>query len=260
MTEANTDRVRTTANLPFQLHEEVGLNVRRLETICQIAGFRHLRIQNDPHGETTETVPQVVGINPDGSASAGKVRVNKIPTYRVMYSLNNRAALFYKQVVWKDMTIFLNTEEIKQRILFADESVRNPVMWGNEINNALKSATFRSGAHHLIRELGVFDRAASITNYSVMFYTALRGASEHNLDPLNTAYMIAYALVLVGTSFTLATSLIYGFEREGEGRRISFFFGPELDRAVALALVTKTGRLAKAIPAGDKPKEIGQIG
>ena len=85
-------------------------------------------------------------------------------------------------------------------------------------------------------------------------YCILR-APKLGLDPKTTAHTIAAVIVMNGVMFTTLHSLGYGFEKKGEGRRVSLFYGPELDRALVLALVVPTGRLAKAIPKGNKSEK-----
>ena len=260
MPEANTSRLRTTATLPFQLHEEVGLNVKRLHAICQVSGFSHLRIRNDPQGETSQEIPQVVGIDREGTAIAGKVKIKKVPTFQFDHSPVDHSPAFvfgrhWKQSRWQNLTISLNTEEMKQRIRLSDESVKNPTMWGEEIHRALKSGTLKAGTHHLLKDFKRFEKIFTLFMYTLMSSEEILSVARGDLGLGNLAPTLAVDAVLIGTFMTVMHSLGYGVEKPGEGRRISLFFGPELDRAVTLLVLTHTQSLAKGITENNKSKE-----
>lgn len=249
MSEANTWRLRTTATLPFQLHESVGLNVGRIETLCQIAGFRYLKIQNDPNGETSQAVPLVVGVGRDGQAVASRAAVKNVPTYQFDSSQVFDVRWPMKQARWKDSTISLNTEEMKQRILLSDERVTDSNEWGKQIDKALKGAAMKGGVRHLVSGLDRFEKIMTPFFYALIFsndlVTIAKGESPEAI-PIS-----ATSIVITGTLMTGLYSLRYGVEKPGGGRRVSLFYGPELDRAIALAVFTYTSKLAKGIP-GDK--------
>jgi len=249
MSEANTERVRTTATLPFQLHERVGLNVKRIHSICQLAGFSHLKIQNDPSGETSQAVPQIVGLDRNGSAVAGKAAVKNVPTYQSDYSPDPvfDVGRPMKQAVWKNLTVSLNTEEMKQRILLSDERVTDSSEWGKQIDEALKKATLRSGVRHLVGDIGRVEKILSLFFYTLVYSEDLVSIAKDDTSLLEAIPMFATSFALTGVVMTAMNSLAYGTEKPGEGRRASFFFGPELDRAIALAVSTYTGRLAKGL-------------
>ena len=255
MPEANTSRLRTTATLPFQLQEEVGLNIKRLHAICQVAGFRHLRIQNDPQGETSQAVPQVVGVDHDGTAIAGKAKIKRASTFQAAYSPSPEYELLWKQARWQNLTISLNTEEMKQRILLSDENVRNPERWGEEINGVLKKAVIKEGVHHLVNDFKWYEKLLTLFGFAVFFSDEIVNALAGNLEPKTIVPRIAFSYALFGTLMTGLHSFLWGAERQGGGRRISLFYGLELDRAIALAVLTYTQRLAKGITEDSKSKE-----
>ena len=255
MPEANTSRLRTTATLPFQLQEEVGLNIKRLHAICQVAGFRHLRIQNDSEGETSQAVPQIVGVDRDGTAMAGKAKIKKAHTFHVDYSPTFEYKKSWKQARWQNLTISLNTEEMKQRILLSDESVRDSTRWGKEINGALKKAAIKGGVRHLVNDLERFEKLLTLFGFALCSSSEIMSALAGNIEPKTVVPRIAFSFALLGTVMTALDSLGYGREKPGGGRRISLFLGPELDRAVALLALTYTQRLAKGITEDSKSRE-----
>ena len=260
MSEANTERIRTTATLPFQLHEEVGLNVKRLHVICQVSGFSHLRIRNDPQGETSQEVPQIVGIDRDGTAMAGKAKVKKVPTFQIDYSPTSEYGEPWKQARWQNLTISLNTEEMNQRILLSDESVKNPTMWGEEIHKALKSGTLKAGTRHLVKDFERYEKLLTLLGFTLHSSFEIGGALTGNIEPEAVVPGIAYRIALLGTVMTGLHSFLYGLEKPGEGRRISLFFGPELDRAAALLALTYTQRLAEGITENNTSEKHSSLG
>ena len=250
MSDANTWRLRTTATLPFQLHEKVGLNVGAIERLCQVAGFRHLRIQNDPNGETSQAIPQVVGFDARGAAIAGKAAFKEVPTSQFDYSPGLKFERGFKQARWKNLTVSLNTQEMKQRILRSDGKVTDSEEWGRETDKALKRAVIKSGTRHLVCDFDCYDKGMALLVYSLIStWTAfLARGGKVDLGPYETAGVFILYTVVFGAYTTAWGSSKYGKEKSGEGQRAGLIFGPEIDRAITLAVLTYTSKLAKGIP------------
>ena len=249
MPDANTWRLRTTATLPFQLHEKVGLNVGAIERLCQVSGFRHLRIQNDPNGETSQAIPQVVGIDARGTAIAGKAAFKEVPTSQFDCSPEHEY-LAFKQARWSDLTVSLNTQEMKQRILLSDNKVTDSEEWGRETDKAIKRSVIKSGIRHLVCGLDAYDKVISLLIYSLVSTSTIFVARGGRVDlgPYETAAVFISFAVGIGAFTTAWGSSRYGKEKPGEGQRVNLINGPELDRAIALAVLTYTSKLAKGIP------------
>ncbi len=77
ITNIQKSRIRTSVELPYHLETQVGLDIRYLQTMLQIAGIKHINITTDNNGEISKTEIQTVGLNRDGSALAGKQRLWK---------------------------------------------------------------------------------------------------------------------------------------------------------------------------------------
>ena len=213
-----------------------------------MGGFRYLKIQNDPRGETSRAIPQVVGIDRSGSAVAGKVGMKEAPTFQSEYTLDPHSDRPQKQARWKDLTISLNTEEMKRRILASDGRVTDPRQWGEEINSVLRRTMVRNGTRHLVKDLNRFDQFLTPFFYSLVYWDEIISLAKGEAGPLETLSKMGGSLALVGMVMTTVDSFFYGFERPGKGRRVSLFYGPELDRAVVLLAIAYTSRLAKAVP------------
>jgi hypothetical protein len=248
MSEANTERIRTTATLPFQLHEQVGLNVRRIHTICQVAGFRSIRIQNDQRGETSQSFPQIVGIDRNGSAVAGKVALKEVPTYQSDFPHGDSLSEADKQSRWKNLNISLNTEEMKQRILLSGRRVTDSLEWGKQLDSVLKRAMVKNGALHLVKDITRSEQKNALLLYTAFASFRLLSHAIYNYGPQEFLFYSTLHFVITGTSITTMSSAVSGVERSGQGRRVSLFYGPELDRALILLAIAYTSRLAKGVP------------
>jgi len=256
MSEANTACLRTTATLPFHLHEEVGLNVKRIHAICQVSGFRHLVIRNDPEGERSRATPQVVGIDRNGSAVGGKVAFREVPAFKSDYTEVHYGTFPQKQARWKNVVISLNTQEITQRILHSERKVTDSDEWGKEINKALKKAMTESGTRHLVKDLTRIDLIFTLVGNWLIYKNDLIEIVKEGIDPQVALSRLALRTVSVGVIFTTISSLFDGVEKPGEGRRVSLLYGPELDRAVVLLALAYSSRLAKGISKDGKNNKL----
>lgn len=79
MPYANTDRVTTSATLPFAMHQEIGLDLSMIHRLLQIGGIKSLTINSDRNGKTSGSEVEIVGFSPNGGAYAGKTKTNTVP-------------------------------------------------------------------------------------------------------------------------------------------------------------------------------------
>lgn len=233
--EANTERVRSTLVLPFKLEEQIGLNTGKIELLAQIGGISHLKIQNDEHGRTSQVVPQIVGVDGQGTAVSGAASVERIPVYS---NDHERSGLLsrYKTERWTGVTIRINSEEIKSKLLKADQIVNKSDPWAKEINSAVKKSIVDSGVRHLMSLEG-HEKILATFVYSIDILlassTVWAGTPEEFLPNL------LYQAMITGVLWNFVKPVLgNGPERWGEGSRVSLSMGPEIDRVVVLCIAS----------------------
>jgi len=251
MPEAQTDRIRTTATLPFGVEKEIGINVKKLHTIMQLGGVSFLKIASEENGEKSIADATIVGFDGQGNALAGKTKMNYIRTSSSKYRLENNNKN-YKQSRWIDMSITFNTEELKQRLLHSGKKVNEPNNWSVEINKALKKQITKNCSVHLTSGFNTFETIFMSFLYSSNLLSSMDMGLDNvimgTVNPhLPTIGNLLYQLISTGTVFSIVDSFFLGFERKGTGRRLSLFYGFGIDRLALLALNTSTSTLAKTL-------------
>ncbi len=251
---ANNERLRTAATLPFNIHKTVGIETNRVERLMQLSGIRSLQIVSDYDGERSNTSFQTVGINTDGSAIAGKGISKSVTEYTDNVNIedddypNTR-----KQATWVDLKMTLNIPEMTRMILDCGEKVTDSKIWAKMVDSSIRSSVRKNGTNFLL--------SRSKNNFETSFVTFLflddiahacnigfadflfNQVNPHALDPIK----LSSNIILRGLMWTLFESLSNGKERPGSGRRFSFFYGLELDRAMALQFESRVGNVAKSL-------------
>ena len=238
LSQANTDRIRSTVELPFKLEDKVGLNVDRLHTLLQLGGTQSLRITSNPDGETSWTSFSVIGVNGDGSAAAGGVKTKMIPTFTNSVD-RMPGSLLTKQALWQNMRVSFNVKELQKRILGGDGDVRQPTRWTKEIDRGLRTSVMQTGERNLL-SFG-YDSLDKLRNSLWYTFGAVAAATG------GAAGVIPYAIVSIPLNLALE-SFRWGVEGPGRGFRLSLFRGWELDRWLALGMYELTGPVVQEIP------------
>ncbi len=213
--------------LPFKLEEQLGLNVGKIGTLTQLAGIKSVRIINDKSGEISKATPQIVGFNSDGSALSGAAKVSTVPISDG--NLKDNEGQFHTSR-WADLTIVINTEETKQRLLHSDHTLNQPQPWAKEVNKAVKKEILKAGNKHLLT-MTVNDKILTTIVYSLETATIARILSMSGTTGEHTASIVMNFLT---TSLFWNTwrSVWEGIEGRGHGSRLSLIVGPEIDRAI----------------------------
>ena len=89
--------------------------------------------------------------------------------------------------------------------------------------------------------------------YSFLYSDGIVNLAKGEAGPLEVLSSMGRGLAITGMVLTTLHSFSYGVEKPGEGRRVSLFFGAELDRAVILLALAYSSRLAKGIPKDGRP-------
>lgn len=236
MPDAQTQRLQTAAELPFSLHESIGLNVQRLQTLCQISGFRHLKIENQQDPKTSKAAGMIIGINGHNTALAGKASIDTVPTFTHECNPDTHNQRKRHQSRWHNLRIALNTEEMKQRMLLTKQDTRKAEIWAKELNKTLTQGIIRAGIKQLVTNLDKTDILISLLYY---------GSWVESLNESYSTLLLSF-YTLWWNGWMAVLNQPERFE-EGVGHRWSFFVGLELDRAAVLLGLTYTQKLAKEI-------------
>ena len=248
---AQTSRLRTVARLPFSVEEDIGLNVQRLHQTMQVGGIRFLRIDSRSDEETSGVDVQIVGMNSRGGAYAGGAKEKMVPTCSSNQGNQNHEPMD-KGSRWIDVDVHINAAEIKQRILHSGEDVRESESWAGHIDSGLKQALNQRGREHLTGKIDSFNRFMMAIIYGGDFLRACDASFSDlvvgNFNPhLPKVNDFAFSVLFSGLFWTTWSSIEHGFEKPGQGRRISLFYGCELDRALLLTGLTRFSTLAKSL-------------
>ena len=255
MPDANTDRVRTAATLPFHLEQQIGLNIGRIETLLQIGGIANLKISSDHQGERSQVVGQIVGTGFDGSAVAGKFLCETVETVENKFAYNG-SIIKAKAARWADMEIILNIPEMTQKILYQDKKVNDAKNWVTELNRALRDSIRKEGIKHLVtvpddwfmREEKRWIIPIKVINIPLSVFLFSLHDSTYPIRDIGFRALGGFLLSFPTIwNFFTETYVLCGPEKKSSGRRLSLFSLYEVDRALVLQCVSRTKPLVKAL-------------
>lgn len=259
LSRASTSRLRFSVTLPeFIDSDQIGINVQEIHRLCRLGGIKHLQVTGLTEGETTQYKPTIVGVSPQGEAYAGKVATKtEVATSKATSELRRGYNNLPPSARWIDGKIELNLSEIKQRIQQDDSlprGVRTSSAWADHVNNALKEGIAKIGISHLLLGMTKFEAAvALVTDIDATLIAAnaepLIQPIMHNYHPHIPALAdVIFGLVFRNGGLNLWERYNHRHNVAKEDFRFSLFYGPEIDRALALGVMVATRRLAKALP------------
>lgn len=199
---------------------------------CSDGGLRSVLVKNDSNAKTTKIQTAIVGMNSDGSAMAGVTKVDYVPTHSSEVRWDRNFNPHTSR--WADLTIKINTEELKNRLLQKDKIVTQPSSWAPEIDRAIKRKIKATGN---IQLLGVLtrDKIRLSMMYGMNLLFAITSPLS-NGDPRIMAFGFLGRNLTSGIVFSIIDTAIYKFEARGLGNRLSLGIGFEPDRALIFNL------------------------
>lgn len=247
----NSPVVRIDVPLPqFVDTGQIGVDLRRVHALCWLGGLRHLRVEKAGGREDEETTPMVVGVAGDGGAYAGGAVVKKAkPFHFDDYELGSPASeLNFLSVphatVWADGKIQLDLEAMSKRIIEDKRykgNARSSEAWARLLNKALKEGIANIGINHLL--YGVRK-----TEMLYLLFLTLMGPRLLT-SPSPSRLFSSW---LLSNFIGLGLSFMASLQNQEDGYRLSAFYGPQLDRAIALKLFLQAGPLVKTIPKAEQ--------
>lgn len=229
-----SSRILINLNLPEVVDaDRIGINIPRLETICNLAGIEGLLVRGLTEVGTSREVPVIAGINKDGSAMAGK----KVEKTTVPASAAFQTPLPFHEDMGRRtsiITLGLNIDELSQKASQSNEGVRSTEVWSKNLDRAIKIPLRKAGTDNLINH---WDFK---TKMNYLFAPAMVGLIDaiRSLNPSIVQYgeQLAWlALFLRGAEFVQT--------HKDPHFRQSLFIGPQLDRAAVLQAKARTQKL-----------------
>lgn len=233
ISEVNSSVIKVELTLPFGIEGKLGINVRKVETLCQIAGLRYLVIENEKNPDHSQIVPLIVGVDSQGTAVSGGAKITKVPTFmgncKEVDNYGENGVPFplsiNKRNRWGELKISINAEEIKGRFLQGNKVIRCPNLWAEEIDAAVRQGIVGAGMRFLL----------SLPTYGDKFYTLFTNCCTLSTSALSGNLINFVECYLASAVFTNALyAIVFGIEKKGEGSRVTLIYGPEIDRAIAL--------------------------
>jgi len=249
LSKLTSPRVRFDNVIPHHVDERrVGINQRAVERLCRLGGIRHLRVTTTS-GEMSNFTPTIVGHNEQGEAYAGGKGTRTIVPIYTAHTDQSPHASHRSAANWIDATIQMNGNEIARKIrddTSLPDGVRSPQGWSRYLNKALKEGIAMIGINHLIN---------GTTPVEVVGLAFVTSATEVLNLLINHTITTGDAIAgIIAGNFAMKINDIVSYRGErtnfsdDEGYRLSFFYGPQVDRAIALGILASTTRLAKALP------------
>lgn len=262
-----SDRVQVDIPLPpFVDRDRIGVNIRRIEGFMNWGGIKTLSISGNLDQEKVQTETTVIGIDPSGEALAGKIGKTTMPQD---YKYNRELAGDYNKglpYAMKDIkaNLGINVNQIANRITGEGDS-RSTTLWSPELDKVTRVGIAKIGVDHLIKKVDLRTlEDAALFDIGVPFLSFLHqpGRSDilavieqfkFNIDNWQLAgFSLVFANGILNVSEFIRGQLLSKVLNYDAGNwRLSFVYGPQIDRAAILKLKSKAQTLVKDL--GDLP-------
>lgn len=244
--EASFEGARFDVSLPnFIDTERIGVNTKAIHRFCRLGGIKHLRVTGNAEGETSSFTPTIVGYDSQGNAYAGKTGIKTIvPTFTEDSDEDGYSEPgMYKPhaSTWVNTNLDLNLNEISKNIEQEERWQRNfrsTDAWSYYLNKSIKDGITDAGIKHLIWGFNKSEVFRHAFQYGMMgFFQATSGN--------NTVESFIQRLIFSSTFLNLFDAFVA--TRNIRDHRFSVFFGPQLDRALLLKILSTRTTLVASI-------------
>lgn len=215
---------------PFVDQDRIGVNVSRMDSLSRLSGFKRLTILGKTGEETSETMPNIVGLNPDGSAMASKsVAKLSVPTFDSM----SQTAYESRSQRRANVTIGINIDEIAEKNRILGNDARSPKLYIKEVDKAVRTGIRTEGNHNLVGKhtLNWLD----LLNDTLMNYNLFVAPFSAAAERWDVFSIQSFVVGLNGFIRIMRWKMPNG--------RLSYFLGPELDRAAVLQVKARTQKI-----------------
>jgi len=241
ITEANTDRIFLAPKLPeYVKAEKIGIDVERITRLCDLGGIERLFLAGKNDGETSKVEVGIGKLSANGEATATAATKTTIEPTHKSYSLVNGDPGPHS-FCWTDALITMNTKEINQRIIEDrrwTRGVRDINAWSNYIDNCLRGGISEVGTRHLT--VGLSNANWLNLGIQVAIGTGMEIAMGPSVTTTITRIFIVSAMLNALNFMLYKDSLDTKY-------RFSLFYGPQIDRAILLWVLSKNKRLVTSL-------------
>lgn len=262
--EIDNAKIRFDIPFPNKLDtEQIGINLKQILKLMRTGGIANLDVVGNWSQETSRFIPNIAGFNPQGNAYAAKSAVGEaVPLQKS--SFHDLSKYIYRydpkpQVMrWIEAEVDFNLNEINTRIdqssNWQDQPLA-PEAWSHFLDQGLKEEIKDMSWSHQIKRVPngqpvswrLFQAA------SILFSTYIGYSEAYKAEnPAVGAYfgiIITYLLNnFVANTFMVARHMVTNPpDKNPNDIRFSLFYGPEIDNALKVKLMSKFSTLAKAI-------------
>jgi len=206
-----------------------------VEFLCQLGGIKSISIRNNSDRPT----PVVVGMTQQGTALAGFTATDSLAKFQNP----NKSKSLPQSASWSGLDVSINTDEVRIKLDMQKKDTKDPDNWSKVINRSLKESIASASFQNLVK------RRAEVLGKSILINAPLiAGIITYGYMAKDIPWMLLlYFSFQIGEK--MGGSSKYGFERPGEGARLSLSMAefPELDRKFVLDSVMLFSTLAKKI-------------
>lgn len=235
--EQPEDRIKVALNLPTYLDQDrVGVNLSEIRRLCDWGGIRELRIIGKTDGETSQVIPEVNGINSDGSASASK-KMAKVDVPTSTSDMNSFMPKKGSRIAyrWVAARVDVNNNEIAARTAEKPGGAHSVGNWAEELDKGIKLPIRQIGHRNLLTTPESGDK----TDYTFLtFIPALYVIQNlaQNSSELILPEALFYCMLIALANKAYGVTLPYN-------SRFSLTPGFQFDRAAVLSILSRTSTI-----------------
>lgn len=218
--------------------DRIGVDVKGIVRLCELSGIRGIAVAGITEGKTSHVIPEVSGLNSDGSATASKkIAKVSVPTFEQMrLNFPHTHSRIADRWVW--LYIGMNIDEIGLRVSETPKGVHCVDEWAKQLDKGFRVPIRRAGNRNLLYELEAGDKV----DYG--FIGSYTGLASGTALLINGKVGLDFILALSGGIITNGIASLF-LSRRDPLHRFSVLPGPQIDRAVVFNVLSRTKTLIK---------------
>ena len=230
---------------------EIGVNTKRIHRLCRIAGISQIVITGSSNEQSSKTSYILSGVDSSGEATAAKVLQSKGSLFNTDDEYyphkNDKDALH--SLRWRRANITMDFNEMTHRVLNEDKArkgIRSVDIWSDYLEKGVKSGIEKVGLKNLL--MGYTPKDIVFAGFAISMGAQMAASrlSQYEGPSLSGElffwFLLGYGLPKGGELLGIVTQ-----PPKKHGRRMSLFPGPELERAAALMMVSRTSKLFREL-------------
>jgi hypothetical protein len=239
--EQPEDNIGIYLNLPSYVDQDrIGVNLRDIAGLCKLGGIRQLLVIGQTDKETSHVIPEVSGLQADGSATASsKMAKVIVPTFEARMDDLGWGRTDRIETRWIGLSVNMNMDEIALRVSEKTGGLHATKNWTKELDKGFKTPIRKAGNQNLLHNLESFDK------FTLGLMGAVVGGVEA-IEELGGGQASLERVALFAFVYTFVAKVDDASTLRGNpDHRFSIFPGPQIDRAIALSILSRTRTLIK---------------